>query len=76
MTALIDYEEAFDKVKHEEIMNDIQEFGVDGKDIRILKNLYWHQIAAVSVDDELSNWTQNKRGVRQYPRTSSLYTLR
>ena len=63
--AFIDYEKAFDKVKHEDMMKDLQEFGVDGIDIRIFKNLYWDQIAAISVDGELSIWTQIKRGVRQ-----------
>ena len=39
----IDYEKAFDKVKHSEIMKDLEHFGVDGKDLQILKNLYWSQ---------------------------------
>ena len=63
-TALIDYEKAFDKVKHEEILKDLKDFGVDSKDIRVLKNLYCYQVAAISVDGELSNWSKIKRGVR------------
>jgi len=63
--AFIDYEKAFDRVKHINIMKDLEEMGIDGKDIRILKNLYWDQMAAISIDGELSEWTQIKRGVRQ-----------
>ena len=39
--------------------------GIDGKDIRVLKNLYWEQMATISIDGELSEWTYIKRGVRQ-----------
>ena len=39
--------------------------GIDGKDIRVLKNLSWEQMAAMSIDGELSEWTHIKRGVRQ-----------
>ena len=64
-TAFIDYEKAFDRVKHIEIMKDLQEVGINGKDIRVLTNLYWEQMAAISIDGEISEWTYIKRGVRQ-----------
>ena len=38
---------------------------MDGKDIRIIANLYWMQKAAIRVGDELSDYTEIKRGVRQ-----------
>ena len=63
--AFIDYEKAVDRVKHIEIMKDLKEIGINGKDIRVIKNLYWEQMAAISIDDELSEWTHIKRGVRQ-----------
>ena len=52
--AFIDYEKAFGRVKHIEIMKDLQEMGIDGKDIRVLKNLYWEQMAVTSIDSELN----------------------
>ena len=52
-------------MKHIEIMKDLQEMGIDGKDIRVLKNLYWEQMAAISIDGEISEWTYIKIGVRQ-----------
>ena len=36
----IDYEKAFDKVKHEEIMKNLRTLQVDDKDLRLLRNLY------------------------------------
>jgi len=38
--AFIDYRKAFNRVKHIEIMKDLQELGINGKDIRVVKNLY------------------------------------
>ena len=36
----IDYEKAFDRVKHHESMKDLEQIGVDQKDRRFLKTLY------------------------------------
>ena len=38
--AFIDYKKAFNRVKHIEIMKDLQELGINRKDIRVVKNLY------------------------------------
>ena len=61
----IDYSKAFDKVKHEKLFEMLNQLDVDGKDLRVLRNLYWDQTAAVRVDGELSEYTNIKRGVRQ-----------
>ena len=61
----IDYTKAFDKVKYEEIINILEILDMDGKDLRIIKNLYWKQTVAVRMDNEVSNFQQIKRGVRQ-----------
>ena len=52
----LDYTKAFDKVKHEEIINILENLDMDGKDLRIIKNLYWKQTAAVRMDNEASNF--------------------
>ena len=39
--------------------------GIDGKDIRIITELYWNQKAAIRVEEDLSNPAEIKRGVRQ-----------
>ena len=41
----LDYEKAFDRVRHEPLMQCLGEIGVDGKYIKIIRNLYWDQTA-------------------------------
>ena len=45
----LDYEKAFDRVRHEPLMQCLSEIGVDGKDIKIIRNLYWDQSASVRI---------------------------
>ena len=61
----IDYSKAFDKVRHNELFNILEELDIDGKDLRIIRNLYWEQNAAVRIDGDYSDFKQIKRGVRQ-----------
>ena len=61
----IDYAKAFDRVKHENLVECLNKIGVDGKDVRIITNLYWHQKAAIRVDKDISDYTPIQRGVRQ-----------
>ena len=61
----IDYEKAFDRVKHENLINMLKGAGIDGKDLRIIYNLYWNQKAAVRVGADKTDWIEIKRGVRQ-----------
>ena len=42
----------------------LERIGVDGKDARIIANLYWQQKAAIKVEDELSPYIAIQRGVR------------
>ena len=58
----IDYEKAFDRVQHHEIMKQI---GVDQTDRRLPETLSWEQIAAISIDDDLSECINIKHRVRQ-----------
>ena len=43
----------------------LRKLDIDGKDLRIIGNLYWDQKAAVRIDSELSDFKPIKRGVRQ-----------
>ncbi|CAM1330889.1 Uncharacterised protein r2_g3992 [Pycnogonum litorale] len=61
----IDFVKAFDKVQHSKLIQLLQNIGIDDKDLRIVKHLYWQQTAAVRVGDELTDWKSIKRGVRQ-----------
>ena len=64
-TCFIDYSKAFDRVHHDQLIHCLERIGVDGKDIRIIIELYWHQKAAIRLQDELSPFTPIRRGVRQ-----------
>ena len=43
----------------------LQDINVDGKDLRIIRNLYWQQTAAIRIESEISEYQKIKRGVRQ-----------
>lgn len=61
----IDYAKAFDRVHHTHMIKCMEKIGIDGKDIRIITSLYWHQKAAIRIQNKLSPYTPIKRGVRQ-----------
>ena len=62
---IVDYERAFDKVRHQDLFEILEEIGVDGKDLRLMKNLYWNQRVGVRVFSEVSDLQHIRRGVRQ-----------
>ena len=64
-TCFIDYSKAFDRVHHSQLIQCLEKIGIDGKDIRVIANLYWHQKAAIRVQDQLSPLIPIQRGVRQ-----------
>ena len=64
-TCFIDYSKAFDRVHHDQLIKCLEKIGIDGRDIRIIVNLYWHQKAAIKIQNELSPFTSIQRGVRQ-----------
>ena len=74
----VDFEKAFDRVKHEEMVQMLTDIGVDGKDVRLIANLYWDQRAAVRINSEKTEWVPIERGVRQgcvlAPDVFSLYS--
>ena len=59
-------------------MQCLSEIGVDGKDIKIIRNLYWNQRASVRIINELSDEIRMQRVVRQgcvaSPTLFNLYT--
>lgn len=64
-TCFIDYRKAFDCVKHHKMIEILKDTGVDQQEIKIISNLYWHQIAEVRVEQATSDAVLIKRGVRQ-----------
>ncbi|XP_077295555.1 uncharacterized protein LOC143917829 [Arctopsyche grandis] len=56
---------SFDRVQYSKLMETLVKNGFDNRDIRIIKNLYWHQKGAVKVDDTLTADIKIHREVRQ-----------
>ena len=56
---------AFDTVRHKDLLSVLNRMQIGGKEIRIIRNLYYDQTAAVRVGDELADWVKIERGVRQ-----------
>ena len=44
--------ERFDKVKHDKLFQILEKLDVDGKDLRLIRNLYREQKAAVKVNND------------------------
>ena len=61
----VDYEKAFDTVRHEQMMEKLATLGVDRADLQLLANLYWEQRAVVRIEEDRSGWIDIRRGVRQ-----------
>ena len=47
----IDYEKAFDRVKNEKIIECKENLDIDGKDISLIRHLYWNQNAYMRTED-------------------------
>ena len=61
----VDFEKAFDTIKHTELIEMLKEKGIDGKDLRLIRNLYWNQSAEIKIGNEKSKKVEVQRGVRQ-----------
>lgn len=61
----IDYEKAFDRIKHTAMMELLRGQGLDHEDVQLIKNLYWEQTGCVRIGDTLTSGTPIRRGVRQ-----------
>nr|ADF18552.1 endonuclease-reverse transcriptase [Bombyx mori] len=61
----IDYEKAFDRVKHHQLFSLLCDIGLDGKDVRIIRNLYEKQVATIRVENEETDQVEICRAVRQ-----------
>ncbi|GFN99216.1 LINE-1 reverse transcriptase [Plakobranchus ocellatus] len=57
--------QAFDKVKHAELFSMLEKLDIDGKDLRVIRNLYWDQTTSVRIEKVHNDFKSIKRGVRQ-----------
>lgn len=61
----IDFEKAFDKVRHNKLIEILKRTGIHDKDLQIIKNLYFNQKANIRIGSNTSEEVEIKRGVRQ-----------
>ena len=61
----IDYANAFDKVRHQELFEDLDKLDLYRKDVHLLSTLYWNQTAYIQRDGEYSECIKIRWGVRQ-----------
>ena len=61
----LDYDDAFDKVRHRRLLQLLGGIGADSKDRRLIENFCWNQTAVVQVDNERSGRIDILRGLRQ-----------
>ena len=63
-----------------QLFNILEHLDIDGNDLRVIRNLYWDQSAAVRIGGELSEYKLINRGVRQgcvmSPDLFNIYTAR
>ena len=52
-------------MRHDDLFAILMGLNIDAKDLRILRNLYWEQTAAIRMDNEISDYRASTRGVRQ-----------
>src|SRR5437899_2077284 len=61
----VDYQKAFDRVRHDKLAEVMVKAGVPDLERRLIINLYWRQHAAVRWDGEVSREVGVERGLRQ-----------
>jgi len=63
--AFLDLEKAYDRVWREGLWRALEQYGVEGRLLRAIQSLYQDSEAAVKVGEEITDWFQVERGVRQ-----------
>ena len=61
----IDYQKAFDRVKHDKLTEVMKKAGIPELERRLIINLYWQQHASVRWEREVTQNFKVERGVRQ-----------
>ena len=55
LLCFIDYERAFDRVRHKQLTEMLEQLEMKGKDIRLITNLYRDQKVPIKVENDLSD---------------------
>lgn len=52
-------------MRHDKLMDILSSIGINGKELRCIKNLYWNQTARIDVDGDMTDEISISKGVRQ-----------
>lgn len=52
---LVDYQKAFDHVRHDITIRILEEIGMDEKNLRIIANLYWRQTVVLKMEGKTTD---------------------
>ena len=63
--AYLDITKAYDSVWREGLWRKLYEYGVRGKMLRMIKNIYEEVVSCVVIDEYRSDWFENRVGLRQ-----------
>ena len=63
--AFIDFSKAFDSVKHRKLWSIMEKLNVDRPTIQIIRALYRNQEACIRIEQQLTEWFEVGKGVRQ-----------
>lgn len=75
-TAFVDLKKAFDKVDREILWKKAKKLGIDGKFLRIVKEIYKDTRCEVITEEGISQQFETKKGVRQgCPLSSALFNI-
>ena len=61
----VDYQKAFERVKHDNLVEVMEKADIPELERRFIINLYWKQLAVVRWDSGTSREIKVERGVRQ-----------
>lgn len=61
----VDYKKAFDRIEHQRLIEVLQEIGLDGREIIIIRNIYWKHKGCVRTENGNTDYIDIQRGVRQ-----------
>ena len=61
----VDYQKAFDRVKHNEVIHLLYDLDVDNKELGTIQHMSYFQSVEVRMGDELSKEITIEKGVRQ-----------
>ena len=61
----IDYQKAFDRVRHDELVEIMEKEGIPELERRLIINLYWQQQAMLRWENDTTRTFEIRRGVRQ-----------